>query len=135
VDAWNVSGGQPILHVHQAGDGKPALNSRRAERHALVASGFQLANPEIKGCSQPEIEQQKCKLEGAAKMLRMIGEGAANQFLPCDPDSGNARLGSRPQWKRYARVYDSSRIIAPDLFPSRHWLRGHCFRLRLIRTE
>src|ERR1035437_5199976 len=77
----HMVGKNEILQVHQTGDRKPDLNARWPLQRGRRASGLKVTKTEVESGADPEVEQQKRGLEAAARELRAVAIGAADQFL------------------------------------------------------
>src|SRR5208337_2739078 len=70
-----------VPQVHQPSDRQPALDPSRTLQRSRRTTRLKLTNPEIKDAADPHVEQQKRSLEAAARDLRVVAIGAANEFL------------------------------------------------------
>jgi hypothetical protein len=56
VDIRNATSRQPILQVHETGNGEPALDTCRALKGVSSRARFELAHPEIEDGAEYKIE-------------------------------------------------------------------------------
>jgi len=88
VDSGDVVGGEEVLEVHEAGDGKPAFDAGGATEVMGLAIGFVIADPEVELEAEPGVEGEEGELDRMAGTLGVVEEMAADEGLFGDGGCG-----------------------------------------------
>ena len=81
VDGGDVMGDEEVLEVHEAGDGKPALDAGGTAEVARLAVGFEVADPEVELEAEPGVECEEGDLDGVADALGVVLREVAEEGL------------------------------------------------------
>jgi len=113
VDGGDVMGDEEVLEVHDAGDGKIAVDAGGAGDVEAVAVGFVVADPEEELDGEEGVEGEEGDLDGVADLLRAVAEDAAHEGLFGLGDGG---------WGDGGRL-ECVRHMRPSALDSRGWRR------------
>ncbi len=96
VHGGDVAGGEEVLQVHEAGDGKPAIDACGTGDVVGLAMGLKEARPQQKLDADPEIECEEGKLDDPAGELGVIRRGTTDKRLALRSGrrDGKSRVGS-----------------------------------------
>ena len=86
---------EQVLQVHQAGDGQPALDARRAGTAQRRAAGLVEADEEVESRADPEVEQEERRLDAAAHELRPVAAPPGERLAR--PSGAGRRRRGRPR--------------------------------------
>ena len=81
MDFRDMTGRQPILQVHETGNGEPALDTCQSLQGVSGRARFELAHPEVEDGAEYKIESQERNLKGAPVDLGMILVKAPEQLF------------------------------------------------------
>ncbi len=81
MNGGNAAGGEEVAHVHQSGDGQPAIDPGGTRDMRAGGGGLKVTNEEIKLHAEEDVEQDEQALHDETDALRTVGRGAADVLL------------------------------------------------------